>query len=407
MRQAIGAVFVLLSVPALAAPWSFQPPLDVSHADGAGIFHHLGSGGRFGVAVSGDLAAVAWEDNRDGTPRCYVALLDPSQRVRVREWRVSGARAAYEPTVVGLPGGRFAVAWEDENGVWLRVLDRSDMGPPIRLDVPGSAHTALVWDAQRGLIAAWARPEGGARRIWLAILTLPRDSGTAPEVADRMPVEDVAPDADQLYPSVVSTGDGSLLVAWEDRRRGHTVIMAAIQADAHRFAPPEQINESFWGGRELGLGRGTGAMRVTLAGGSGQGVVAVWADKRDFRSGYDVYAAFTADRGSGFGPNEKVQDPFADLVAQWHPSVVFSGTQGVPVAAWDDDRNGDSDVWISWHDGTAWSDDFRVPGASGHGVQVEPALASDSRGGLHLAWVDKARPNDPSRVRYLYAPGDR
>ena len=403
MNRCWVAALALLPLVAVASPWVFEQPLEVSTANGPGIFHHLGSSGRFGIASSNDVVGVAWEDNRDGVPRCYLALLDPEQGGFV-EHRVSGDDPAFEPVVTGLGDGRIAIAWEESGGVWVRVLNGRELGPATRLDQAVGAHAALAWQPGSGLVATWARKSEGAYRIWMALLDASRGGAVAPRVIERRAVDAGSLEGEQTYPSVVATANGRLAIAWEDRRHGHTVIMAAQQDESRQFSPPVQINESFWGGRKLGLGRGTGAMRVSLAGLEGGQVIAVWADKRDFRSGYDVYGAFSTGGGEGFGDNEKIQDEFADGVAQWHPSVASGEAPGLLAVAWDDDRDGTSDVWLSWRDGMGWSADLDVPGASGEGFQVEPAITLDQRGGLHLAWVEKAAPDSPSRIRYLHAP---
>jgi len=59
-------------------------------------------------------------------------------------------------------------------------------------------------------------------------------------------------------------------------------------------------------------------------------------------------------------------------------------------------------VWLSWRDKEGWSDDLAVPGASGPGVQSAPSIAMDEAGNLHLAWVEKADLNSPSRIRYVF-----
>lgn len=108
-------------------PWTFQEPMDVKTANRPGVFYHLGSGGRMGIAVSAELVGVAWEDNRDRIPRCYVALIDYTNSRRVIEKQVSDTGSAYEPALLGLNDGQFAVAWEEESGLWVRILTESEM----------------------------------------------------------------------------------------------------------------------------------------------------------------------------------------------------------------------------------------------------------------------------------------
>lgn len=393
---------VLAHASVIAAPWDFSAPVDVTKArHGQSVFHHLGSGGRNALAVSRKgSVAVVWEDNRDGVVRCYAAWRD-SGNSAFEERQISGDESCYEPAVTAMSDGWFAVAWEEGGSVWARILAGRDVGSPVSPGGQNASQVAITSISGHELVAAWAQPERNHKRIWVATFVTDGEGGL--QVVHSQAVETGALKGDQAYPDILALDDERLLLAWEDRRSGHTVILASEGETSLRFTQPQQINESFWRGRALGYGRGTGAMRVSLASSDGRRAIAVWADKRDFRSGYDVYAAIRDDGSSEFSVNEKVQDGFADMVAQWHPSVAAGsfGAHTVTAAAWDDDRDGTPDIWLSWRIANQWSDDFEVPGASGAGVQVEPAIAVDGKGYLHLAWLEKDRPDGPSRIRYV------
>ncbi|MEJ5211826.1 MAG: hypothetical protein WHV61_10410, partial [Burkholderiales bacterium] len=256
-----------------------------------------------------------------------------------------------------------------------------------------STQVSLGFHPQTGLFAAWSERRRGDWRIQVAAL--------APDgrVRHVRTVDDRAA-GDQSYPSLAVLDGNRLAVAWEDRRAGHTRLYYAVSRDGgHRFSPPRQLNESEWRGQRLGFGRGTGVMRVALTPWR-EGVAAVWADKRDFRSGYDVYGAF-AGADLTFGANEKVQDPFGDNIAQWHPAIA-GHPDGRVAVAWDDDRDGTPDIWLSWKTAQGWSEDLAVPGAAGPGVQSDPALTLDATGNLHLVFLDKPEVNAPSRLRYVF-----
>jgi len=128
-------------------------------------------------------------------------------------------------------------------------------------------------------------------------------------------------------------------------------------------------------------------------------VAAVWSDKRNFRFGYEIFSAFARYSGR-FGENLKVQDGFGDGFEQWHPTIAAHGNS--LAAAWDDDRDGNSDIWLSYYTGEGWSDDIAVPGASGEGFQTHPSLAMDQAGGLHLIWLYRDEEGGATSIRYLY-----
>ncbi len=139
-------------------------------------------------------------------------------------------------------------------------------------------------------------------------------------------------------------------------------------------------------------------MRPTLSAWGKQGVAAVWLDKRDFLSGYDVYAAL--DTGTRrFGRNLKVQDGFGDNMVQWHAKVV-SDASGRLLAVWDDARDGTPDVWLAEWKGEAFGDDVAVPAASGTGEQADPVAVLDESGRLHLAWLERDEKSG-TRIRYV------
>lgn len=398
MRHRLLAL-VLLCGNAIAGPWEWSAPVTVA-ADPAGrAFVHLESAGRKSIAESAGWVAITWEDDRDGMARCYVALKAPGQADFGAAQQVSGVDEAFEPAIVGLAGGRFALAWEEGGRVRARVIDAKGPGETLLLSARESAQASLGYAAEAGLFAVWSEKAGNVWRVALARLTPVGDG------LKRGPASLVEPgklEGDQSYPSIAPLGAGQLVVAWEDRRAGHTLIMDAVSRDggAH-FTAPTNVNEIVWRGQSAGVGRGTGVMRVALGRAGAHGVVAVWADKRDFLSGYDVYAAFAQGPRFKFGANEKVQDEFGNNIAQWHPAIA-ANIAGRVVVAWDDDRDGTPDVWLSWRDPQGWSDDLAVPGASGPGVQSDPSIAMDAAGNLYLAWVEKGDLNAPSRLRYAF-----
>jgi hypothetical protein len=71
------------------------------------------------------------------------------------------------------------------------------------------------------------------------------------------------------------------------------------------------------------------------------------------------------------------------------------------IIAWDDYRQGSSDIWLSWYtDDMEWSEDVSPSPASGAGEQSNPSIFLDDRGNLHLAWVERDRPGAPTRIWY-------
>ena len=402
MRGLFALGLACVYAAAHGAPWEFDPPILVSHDPAARAFFHLESAGRKSIAVSDGWVAVTWEDNRDGVSRCYVAVKAPGKNNFDGEVRVSGEHEAFEPAIVGLGQGRFALAWEEDGRIHARLLAQAGLGKSITLGAGEAAQASLGYAGYApggGLFAAWSEK---GKHFWsVQAARLIPASGGALEAGRAYAVEPGAIEGDQSYPSVAVLDTKKLIVAWEDRRAGHTLILSSVSQDGGaRFAAPQQVNAAAWRGKIGGFGRGTGVMRVALANDGSSGVAAVWADKRDFLAGYDVYAAFASGPALTFGANEKAQDDFGNDIAQWHPAI-GANRQGTVAVVWDDDRDGTPDIWLAWRSASGWSDNLAVPGASGPGVQSDPAIVLDEANNLHLAWVEKADLNSPSRIRYV------
>jgi hypothetical protein len=393
-----GLMLTAFALNVQAEPWEFGEPVEVTPTSGDGIFHHLESAGRRNIAVSGMTVAVAWEDNRDGTPRIYLARKDRNARDFSTEVKISGNGEAYEPSLVALEDNYFALAWEEDGRIHMRLVTPTGLGPAVFLEDNTAMQASLAFHDQH-LLLVYSRQEGRYGRIWLQHLVVD-DLTLRP--SQRCPVDAETVKEDQLYPTAVSLGK-RVIVAWEDRRPGHTIIMAAQTTDDEfcRFTAPQRISERP-PGPSMPYGKGHGVARVALASYGSNRALAAWADKRDFREGYDIYAAeYQGSNERLFGSNSKVQDSFGGFAQQWHTTVA-GHPSGKLVVAWDDNRDGSADIMLSWREMDGWSDDLAVPGATGGGEQNHPTIQLDKEGNLHLAWLERATIGGPTRLRYLF-----
>jgi len=403
--RGLGVLLVLFCNGILAAPWDFGTPVNVTLGSAPGVFTHLESAGRKNIAVSDGWVAVIWEDNRDGNSRCYVALKQLANNVFSEPLKVSGSNESAEPAIVAIGVGRFALAWEEDGNIWARLLTVesamtvSKLSDPVQLNTASAMQVSLGHSKENGLYAAWSEQGISYKQIMLGKLALlPNDNI---KLLAKI-VVDKHVKGNQFYPSIAEISGNKTIVAWEDRHAGYTRLLYAESQNLKTASAPRELNEYKERDKKFGSGLGTGVMRVALATQGRDGLVAIWEDKRDFTSGYDIYAALANGPTVNFGANEKVQDEFGNTFAQWHPSIA-ANHDGHIVAVWDDDREGSPDVWLSWREAGRWSGDLAVPGASGAGVQSDPSITMDDSGNLHLAWVEKMDLNGQSAIRYLFA----
>ncbi|MDH3714536.1 MAG: hypothetical protein OET44_11885, partial [Gammaproteobacteria bacterium] len=347
------------------------------------------------VAVGDGYVAVTWEDNRAGRPAVFIAFKAIHDRDFAHEYRLSDARLdAYEPAVSALPGDRFMVAFEQDGFVYAIVADPSGTGTAQRIGQRHGAQPTLVTRDAHTVLVAWSEDYlDGNSRIQTCTVTA-ADSTRALTVGPVRPLENQPPPAKQLYPALAWSAHGPV-VAWEDRRHGHTRIVASAAA-ADAFTTPREINE-FLSERSV-YDRGSGAARVVL-GSNDRRTVAVWMDKREGGKGYSLYAAWSDDGGRTFGSNQPVHDAFGQSVGQVNPAVA-SNRAGETVVAWDDARVDDADIWLATPAAGGWSENIQVPPASGEGEQSNASLALDKHGNVHLVWIERAVLRGPTRLWY-------
>jgi hypothetical protein len=398
MRRLFMVLALAAAAPAPASPWQFEAPIDVSAAR-AGVFPHLSGAGRRHLAVQDRTVAVVWEDNRSGQPQVYAALRRDHRGPFSRPVQLSGGRSAYEPAVVAVGPAGFVVAWEQDESIQARVVDgRGRQGPVLRLSAQGTQVSLAALNGR--VTAVWSEPHGTNRLLKLTVLSATdnqRLEAQPPVLVEANPPAGATP----AFPSVAVTRGGTV-VAWEDRRNVSSAIYFSQSSDGREFSPPRLLNERQDPPADRRYGSGTTAMRVALSAQGEQGVAAVWLDKRTLGNGFDTYAAFSLDGGIRFGANRKIQDNFANTFAQLN-AVVAAKPERIAVA-WNDDRDGNQDVWLSWPTGdNRWSENLAVPGASGPGDQTHPAMVIDGEGALHLVWLDLPKADAPARLRYLRA----
>jgi hypothetical protein len=398
---AFAAVAASALPPALAAGWEFGERLAVTPVHGHGIFHHLDSAGRRGIAVNERIVAVVWEDNRDGRPRVMAAFLADDGDGFVAETAISDGDEAYEPVVAAIDGGAFLAAWEQNRAIHARLLRPGQSGP---VAVLGGAGRQVTLAAAAGGLAYAAYVDtdgdspGGPGRI--RVLALDGSSGRVVVAGERL-VEEGGSAAPQLYPAAAETGQ-ALCVAWEDRRFGHTRLLWSLAPADQPFTAPQALNEFRSDRNPYDLG--SGVTRVVMTAFGEGGVAAAWMDKRDPGKSYAIYGALSRGGCSGFGTNLKIHDGFGDDAVHYNPAV-GGHAAGDRVVAWDDDRDGTADVWIAWPEENGWSFNEPVTPAATASEESNAVVTLDGGGDLHIAWIERAGPGAPTRL--WYARGKR
>ena len=396
-------VFIFLwSNSAYSQQWQFTEVISVSQHPPGHYFHHLESSGRRNIAVSNDIVAVTWEDDRDNTARIYLALKKPEEKNFTSEIQLSGNDDAFEPTITNLTKNHFAISWEENQTIHVRIVDASSLKNvrlssifTVKQSVGGQAN--IVSENNR-LFIVYSHQKRSFPQIALTVLDFDR---LQIKSARYCLIEPQAIKTEQFYPVAQIVKD-NLIVAWEDRRHGHSVILSSKShlASPCQFSEPQRISQNF-PLPDTPYGKGSGVARVALASFDKSQLMAVWADKRNFSEGYDIYSA-SYENLKNWSDNRPVQDEFGGVARQWHASIA-GHSKGQLIAAWTDEREGTGDIFYSSLFQGSWSEDRPVPGASGDGEQNHPSITMDSRGNIHLVWIERSEVGSTTQLYYTSA----
>lgn len=397
MIRLITAVTLCFFIQPLLASeiWTFDEKMAITEIPVKGVYHHLEGAGRKHLAVSADSIAIVWEDNHNGDPQIYTSYKKLADHSFSRAFKVSTGIEAYEPAIAALTGSQFILAWEQDGAVYIRSLLNQKLSPPVKLSENSASHVTLA-TLDNKVFAVWREQRGRSWGLWVSQLSVD-NAGLFTTISKNL-VESEELEAPVLFPSIAVNETG-LMVAWEDRQSGHTRLKYSFSADTGRsFSEPQNLNEFFSNRNKYD--KGSGVTRVSMSSFSEDEFVASWMDKRRGGVGYGIFAAQGSE--DSFGPNEKVHSQQGDALPHYNPAT--SGNKaGDMTIAWDDYRQGDSDIWISsFTDEDEWSIDFLPEPASGKGEQSHAAIVLDDRGGLHLVWIERNTIDDPSRLWYSY-----
>ncbi len=386
-----------------AEQYQFSDKIQLTPNSGQHIFHHLDSTGRNNIAVSNNTVGAIWEDNSNGSSQIYVAFKPLTGKSFTVPLRVSNGTAAFSPVISLYSDDSFLIGWEQDGKLWASIISAKQFHKPLQLSAEAGSQLSLVKFDQTMAVAAWSKKNGRFSQIVTAAIKI-NDQADLLSTSPATPVDPEPPKDSQLSPTMARTPQGVTIV-WEDRRRGHTILLYSHSKNGRAFSSFNLLNEVVV--KSDDYGRGSGVTRATITGyANNEKLAAAWMDKRNYSTGYDIYAALSAESTVKFAANQMVQDTFGNDKSQWNPSIAGSAAGDI-IVAWDDDREDTSDIWVSWKTATGWSDDLQVNPASGKGQQFGPSLAVDKNRNLHLIWIEQLEESGPTKLFYatgIYKP---
>jgi hypothetical protein len=338
---------------------TFSPPVRVSdNPPGAVAELHPA------IAVRGGRVVVVWQEFASGRDddrgRIKLARLSARGRKVGRDVRVDDEDGAGKwLPAVALVGASPVVAWIDER-------DTGPEGEPLE-------HVYA------------ARGRGVGRRFEPSVRV---DAGTPVAAAVHL---------DNKWSPTVTAAGATVYVAWTDfRNYNWDVFLARSDDGGFTFGPNIRVDD-FPDYERLNE-------RPSLAVAPSGRLHAAWTDLRNREADTNVFYAQSDDRGATFTPNRQLDDSKTGVnpdrqppTNQWHPSLAADADR--LFVAWQDDRLGNPDVFFttSADTGATFAASERVDDTgAGASTQAAPSLALARRNGrlwCHVAWEDDRNGN--------------
>jgi hypothetical protein len=321
------------------------------------------------LAVRGRRLAVVWQEfaagRNDDAGRVKLARFDARGTKLGADVRVDDDDAAgkWLPTIA-FAGSDAVVAWIDERdpGPEGEALEHvyvargagggASFGPSVRVDAGPPVDLSLHLDNKWSPALAARGPQVALAWVdfrnynWDVFYTQSGDRGAT--FGPNVRVDDFA-GFERIHqrPAVAVGRRGRVHIAWTDlrAREADTNIFADRTDDGLSFGPDTRVDDAA-AGFAPDTDTPTNQWHPALAADRERLFVA-WQDDRDGNP--DVRFAASLDGGDTFGASERVDDTGAGASAQTRPALAVArrGNRRACYVAWEDDRDGDPDVYVA------------------------------------------------------------
>ncbi|MEZ5063610.1 MAG: FlgD immunoglobulin-like domain containing protein [bacterium] len=289
-------------------------------------------------------AIVAWHDSRNGAADIFAQRVDANG---VTQWVPDGTALCSATgdqslaMVAGDGAGGAIVTWQDGRSSFYHIYaQRIDAAGAVQWTVNGvgvcttpaggQLSPVITGDGGGGAIVAWRDARSGARGTYAQRLD---GSGTAQWTLDGVALSVAG--TFQLFQAIVADGSGGAIVTWQDDRAVSNYDVYAQRVDASG-SPAWTAN-----GVAVCTAANDQALPQITSDGSGGAIVA-WSDVRD-----GVLQAVYAQRLDAAGAPQWTTDGLAvsTVASDQGSQVLTTDGSGGAILAWQDWRNGSSDVY--------------------------------------------------------------
>lgn len=245
-------------------------------------------------------------------------------------------------------------------------------------DDPDSVGTRMCVDSTGVVYMVWSDDRDGTSDIWLN-----RSNDAGRNFMTAAVRVNATQGSVSENPDVACTDNG-VYVVWEDDRDGElenkNIYFNYSTDGGQTFQEVDTNLDADDEGDTISKGPRIDA--------TGDRVHVVWFD--DVNGAYDIFAATSGDGGASFGAPVRVDsDDEGDAYSAWPELVAAPG--GYLYVAWEDSRDGDSDIYfsVSTDSGASFTSDLRIDLGDevGENDSFEPRLAAED-GVVYVVWHD-------------------
>lgn len=199
----------------------------------------------------------------------------------------------------------------------------------------------------------------------------------------------------QERPAIAVTLGGAVCVAWTDDRTGQLRV---------RYAYSENGGDTFSASREIVSSGDVGGQTGVALASSGNRVFAAFLDNVSGKP--SPYLSISSDGGKTFSTPKRLDNTGNSGAVQRGLSMAAMPGGGI-VVAWEDSRNGEWDIYASIlsADGSAVFSNIRVDDDSSGSYQRDPCVATDQLGNVYAVWEDDR--NSKFAIRFAYLESNR
>jgi beta propeller repeat protein len=339
-------------------------------------------------------ALIVWTDNREEQTAIFAQKITADGKI---EWGDAGRQLAKangdqrNPKIVKSKTLDWLVVWEDtrqgtsllygqkinssgvnlwlETGLPLAPGGKAEEKPWLALTADGQA--VVVWQDRRN---------GGFDLFGQKLAT----DGTPGWPADGQPLANAMGSVIHQNVSLIDSGRGEIIMAFEDARSGYLNIYAQKMSLQGGL---------LWGKNAIPLAKvKADQTNPCLVSDGAGGALVVWEDHRD-PNFTKIYGQHISAQGKKTW--EGGSHPLTDLDSQQTSPAIISDGDGGAIVVWQDERNPLSlkDLYgqrINAGNDGLWGTNG-LPICAENGDQADPAMIGDGSGGAIIAWTDYRR----------------